>query len=213
MGIAALAMTTQAIATIPRPNPKAPLEGVFEVVWRDVWSKATSRLQGRSDMQHRITLFELRKFWLPPWLRRGKARNCTHKLVPRLRWPLDAPAPRRVWYVNEYDDRECEGVVGQAYCRGLEAVTNLPGLSDDSAPVNFAVYAEKAYDSEENIKEYHYAARSIGGGTIQVHGERWGVLVLDSVDPEGVTIGKLEDRSGGFHRAQRLTTKILEAQK
>ncbi|HHK40947.1 MAG TPA: hypothetical protein ENJ50_00895 [Planctomycetaceae bacterium] len=92
-------------------------------------------------------------------------------------------------------------------------MSDLPDPRGSNHPDDEREYARRGFDTEENVKRFRYPARSIGAWMILRRGERWGVLVLDSVDPQGVTMEKLKDRSGGFQRALKLVTKVLESYK
>ena len=161
--------------------------GLDELVWnRD---KLSGPLQ-----QHRITLFQLKR---RRWWKRVFTPCWTHILVPRTRIPPSGPRPQRTFRVNHRDAEYCEGVAGLVFHNGKtvmvsEPLPNLhsPGVTDEV----FKNWAELTNDKWKIAKKRCDHSRRIGGVTIYLDQERWGVIVVDSSDPLAVDAIKLNNK-------------------
>lgn len=112
--------------------------------------------------------------WLIPVARSG---HTTQKVKSTFLAPDDADA--------------CEGVVGRAWaCEGVIHNANLPLIDNNSSDADIRNYAKNTWVSESWVRskmsQAKPLARSFVGYPIKVRGRRWGVVVVDSVDPNGV---------------------------
>jgi len=149
---------------------------------KDIWRANPQKLDGPIQ-QHRITLFQLRpRNWLVKRLR----PKWTHVLVPQTRDPKAGRRPTRRFRVHDHHTENCEGICGLAFAMGSVISPALPDLHAEG-PLEagtFEEYTKSTRDSLSKVKKERYYSRVIGGITILDHqGERWGVLVMDSVDP------------------------------
>jgi len=84
------------------------------------------------------------------------------------------------------DGEKCEGVAGRAWSRRAKVYVNtLPDLrSTDPLPTDadFESYARKSFCCSKKLRRKPPQARSLCGVPIEVGNQRWGVLVVDSVN-------------------------------
>lgn len=100
----------------------------------------------------------------------------------------------KIWFPID-DEREegNEGVAGRAWFEnGHITVTDLPDWQDTSAPErnrNCKEYAAKGFVSIPTAQRLDIKSRSISATIVRTpSGQRWGVLVLDSRDPQGISM-------------------------
>ncbi len=95
------------------------------------------------------------------------------------------------WQIDPNDRNRCQGVAGVGWYlnstmfvpeRGEEP---LPDISRESTSRDEESYAARTFVTCEDVRRNRWKARSFATLTVRVDGRRWGVLVLDSVDPEG----------------------------
>jgi hypothetical protein len=131
---------------------------------------------------HRVTLFKrvqwlwCRKFW--PWdgwlVAVERSGHTTRNRVSFFRAPDEAD--------------KAEGIAGRVWASDATFKTeNLPDISEVSPEADVKVYADRANISVETVRKRLPKARSIGGFPIEVKGKRWGVLILDSRNPQAIT--------------------------
>jgi len=154
---------------------------------------------------HRVTLFKYVSWrwcwskwpwsgWLIPFERSG---HTTQHSSARFRVPDDA--------------ERIEGVAGATWAsRGAVVVTDLPDLQNQPSEGDIRTYAQRTYVTEEWLRVYinkrRPLARSFVGIPVNVKGNRWGVIVLDSRGEMlvGPTILKL------YTLISRIFGKLLE---
>ena len=141
-------------------------------------------LRGRSGAQdhHRVTLFQARRSW-PPWTWPPWAL-C---LVPVARSGHMTRQSGTCFRIpNQSDD--VEGVAGRAWAmRGTFAVDGLPDPNPATATEEeLQTYAEGTFVNMAWVRKRRHPerlARSYLAIPVEVKGEPWGVIVLDSRDP------------------------------
>lgn len=178
--VPAALIVTPLVAWLRRKADKSRLDAVHDLLdtIRDHVFK-----HGRFDHeQHRrVTLFKYKGFcfrrwpwnqgWLVPLERSGKL---TRRTTAIFRAPDDG--------------EKCEGVAGKAWSgRDFTYVHGLPDLRCQPTDQDFAEYAEKSFIDVATLKKKPPQARSLCGTVLEVSGQPWGVLVIDSVGTELVT--------------------------
>jgi hypothetical protein len=83
------------------------------------------------------------------------------------------------------DDAErAEGVAGQTWSRNRPFyVDNLPDLTNTTSETDLVAYSKGTWMSIDSVRDGHYRARSYFGLPVEVNGEPWGVVVVDSRHP------------------------------
>lgn len=104
-----------------------------------------------------------------------------------------------------------KGVVGRAWAsKNIIVVDNLSKIHQDSAPKTKETYARKTFCEidwvERCLGRNRQPPRSIGAIPIEVHGEIWGALVLDSKAPHGVT----DEKIANFKLTAGMIGQLLE---
>jgi hypothetical protein len=155
---------------------------------------------------HRATLFKYKKRNLS--LNRFCLTPC---LVPVVRSGHAKQKTKTIFKVPDSMD-DAQGIAGLTWARGgIASVNNLPEITEKSSLSEIEEYArstkiELDWVSERKNKNL---PRALCGIPIEVNGSLWGVLVLDSREPEqigtnqmfdmftliGSSIGKLLERS------------------
>ena len=131
---------------------------------------------------HRVTLFAHRQFSLA-----GFVRGCwpwSGWLVPVTRSGY-ASLRTRVRF-RAGDDRSCvEGVAGRAWAAGTAVAIDLPAVTRDSPLEDLRAYAAATFVPAEWVEKDPPETRSIMGFAIPTAGGvPWGVLVVDSTNPD-----------------------------
>lgn len=169
---------------------KAYVDALLNRLGNEVWDRPPAKLEGPVP-RHRITLFQLvPRTRFAKWLQ----SDWTHRLVPRARIPAAGRRPRRVFLVHDHYEEHCEGVAGRAFCKVGEAlvVPDLPNLHPEielnahSKRQLVDKYARRTFLDPRKIEQDLPYSRMIGGVCLILGGERWGVLVFDSVDPNAL---------------------------
>lgn len=100
-----------------------------------------------------------------------------------------------------------EGIAGQAWARAKTVrVTDLPDLANSPSLEDISRYAGKTWIATENAGRRLPKSRSLMGLPVEVKGRLWGVIVLDSRNPQGIK----SDVVSQFQSASRLLAKLLE---
>lgn len=155
-------------------------------IWRAVHSLLTeyreyvfSDIQEAAPHHHRVTLFRKRfDFWfLPGWLMCvERSGHTTRKRIPIFKAPADNPD-------------EAEGVAGTTWVENrIIPVNDLPDLSSNFYEAQIMEYAGKSWVSEEWVRKHRPLARSLCGIPVEVKGKPFGVIVLDSRNPDGIKV-------------------------
>lgn len=129
--------------------------------------------------QHRVTLFRhsgwafvLRRWpwsgWLVPVERSG---HTTQKTDIIFRAPDDAD--------------HAEGIAGLTWSRNkVVYVEDLPDLSSDGSEAAIELYALRSHMSPSLVRQRRPRARSLCGIPVEVNGQLWGAIVVDSRHPK-----------------------------
>lgn len=153
---------------------------------------------------NRVTLFRRQKGffvrhwtasrWFWPW---GKHNPFSDFLVPVLRSGHMSKKTSIAFFVSDDSDRT-ESVAGKAWaCSEALCVTELPTMNGTSKVREKKLYARKTSCDEGMVDHYITRARqmpcSIVAIPVERYGKRWGVVVLDSRYPKGVTSRAVEN--------------------
>lgn len=171
---------------------------------------------GDSEDHHRVTLFKYkpRHFQIKNsyWITSAQYCAWLRRLWPRPHLVLFLRAGRLSQSTNVvfpvYDDSDkVNGWAAHVWATGCAAVVDhLPDTENGSVQE----YATRTKSTTEVIHRYRDAKRkmprSIAAIPIEVHGASWGVLVLDSRRPNGVSRDSIDD----FKITVATIQKILE---
>lgn len=153
---------------------------------------------------NRVTLFRHQKGffvqhwsatrWYWPW---GKYHPFTNFLVPVLRSGHISKKSNIAFMVSDDSDKT-ESAAGKAWaCGQAVCLSNLPAMEIGTAAKVKNLYAGRTYCDRKMIENYISKGRpmpcSIVAIPIERRGKMWGVIVLDSRYPEGVTDKAVED--------------------
>lgn len=162
---------------------------------------------------HRVTLFK-RMRW------EACLRPCTYWAWGWKRWPLDGwliPVARSghttqrtdVIFMAPDDAENAEGVAGQTWaCDQVLVINDLPDVSNDPTNENITDYAKRSFLSEDWVRKRmgkRQLSRSLCGIPLEVRGERWGVLILDSVRENAI-----KDKARPWDNYRTLVPVFLE---
>jgi hypothetical protein len=149
----------------------------LDVFRADVFDSATDG----AYHHHRVTLFRYVKWrfslravpwagWLVPVERSG---HTTQSHISCFLAPDDA-------------DR-AEGIAGKTWARNrVCGISNLPDLSNNPSSDELAEYAEQSGLSVHQLRKKMPKTRSMFGIPVEVKGNLWGVIVVDSRSPDGI---------------------------
>ena len=162
---------------------------------------------------HRVTIFQFkRNVWFPchwsakgTWWPYGGGMHPfrSNYLVPVLRSGRLSRKTRAIFYVSDSGD-DCEGVAGMAWVTEEAAIaTGLPSIGSATRKRDIQEYAEST-GSDEALVESILAAkkkakrespipRAIVAIPVERNGKNWGVVVLDSRDPDGIADDAVEN--------------------
>lgn len=181
--------------------------------------KAFQQNPDDSSDHHRITLFKFKKncffvkHWsssspLKPW---GTKKIFSSFLVPVLRSGHLSQKSSAVFYISD-DSDNCEGIAAKAWSNRRAVVTDsLPYLKPgDPKSRDVATYSKITNCDKAMIMKYMDSGRpmprSIAAIPIIVFGDMWGVIVLDSRHPNGVS----SDSVLNFELTVALVGQLLE---
>jgi hypothetical protein len=150
---------------------------------------------------HRVTLFRykgwclVRRQW--PWsgwlLAQERSGHTTRIGISIFKAPDDAD--------------QAEGVAGKTWAKaGVVNVSHLPDLDDAPQEKDFESYSRATGVSVEWLKKRRPKARSFCGIPVEVKGASWGVIVLDSRNPDGIPVSS----EVHFRPVGRILGKLLE---
>ncbi len=164
--------------------------------------------------QNRITLFKYKRVclrarcfwkvwggWLVPVVRTGH----TTLTGPTIFRAPDRPEQARIKRGKPRGAKDVQqGVAGMAWNREkVYMVANLPAVANEPGDPDLAEYAERTGVSIDWLRRTKPLARSYCGIPIEVGGRRWGVVVLDSHNPEGIR------ETGQMQRKYELLGRIV----
>lgn len=152
---------------------------------------------------NRVTLFRHQKGffvrhwsgkWYWPW---GKHSPLGDFLVPVMRSGHMSKKTSIAFFVSDDSDKT-EGIAGQAYASGKAVcVTHLPEMNGATRVRAKKDYADRTYCAVEMIDRYISKERpmpcSVVAIPVERNGKIWGVIVLDSRYPDGVTDKAVEN--------------------
>ncbi|MDG9758698.1 GAF domain-containing protein [Pseudomonas sediminis] len=166
--------------------------------------KAFSASTAPTD-HNRVTLFKhtencyFKKHWsakerLKPW---GDCPRGSNFLVPFLRSGHLSQNTKAIFYAPDDSDK-AEGVAALAWAKNRTVMQdNLPEMKASSGDVAVRKYAKRTNSNPDMVKKYiaegRPLPRSIAAIPIESGGKIWGVVVLDSRDPQGVTDKAVND--------------------
>jgi hypothetical protein len=146
------------------------LDGLSQVVF------AGAPYQDGFEHEHRITTFRLQRGCLQ------LLKPCTERwFVPIARSGSLKKKTRSIFRYS--DNPKCiEGIVGRAWCQPGKwyQPSHIPELSSSMTPQAEADYVNKTNYSIDKARAKRYDARSYAAITMELRGNLWGVLVLDS---------------------------------
>ena len=136
---------------------------------------------------HRVTLFLHRGLLLRGFDRKHGGWPWSGWLVPIARSGHTAQKTK-VRFLAEGGTDRYQGIAGKAWAtrRDMAPATSLPDLHhQDVTEADFAKYAEDTHVSLDSVKKRLPRARSLMGFVLaRYHGSPWGVLVVDSRNPD-----------------------------
>lgn len=147
----------------------------------------------------RVTIFEHRKnclfarhwsanAWYRPW---GNKKPFSDYLVPIMRSGHISQRSRAIFYAPDESDK-AEGVAAMAWARRAAVILNdLPEITATTGRRDKEKYARTTKCDmgllDRYIADGRQPPRSIAAMPIDRNGKLWGVVVLDSRSPQGVT--------------------------
>lgn len=164
-------------------------------------SKAFNSNSSDADDYNRVTLFKYKKrhfrFKNSHWLTDKSKLGLIKRIIPKqylvfyLRSGKHSQKTNAIFPVFDESDRS-QGWAAKVWAtKGAAFISGLPDVCSDSTKANIRSYANTTYSSEEIIKHYIRCKRpmpcSIAAVLLEVKGEPWGVLVLDSRNPHGLS--------------------------
>jgi hypothetical protein len=153
--------------------------------------------------EHRVTLFKKKDFhvcrrdwwwkgWLVPVERSGHTSQRTD-----------------VYFLAPDNAEHAEGVAGKTWARKGKPiyVKDLPDLSSNPTEADFVEYSRRSFMSLEEVRRRVPRARSLYGFAVEVAGQKWGVIVVDSRLPSM----KEREIKKHYKMVARFLGKTLEA--
>jgi hypothetical protein len=134
---------------------------------------------------HRVTLFVHKKWaFVGTWPWRRKRWPGSGWLVPVTRSDHTTQRVRARFLAPDHADR-CEGLAGSTWsARATLTIEQLPMLTKTSAEADIKSYADRTKCDvdwlRQRLREGETLPRALRGFPIEVNGELWGVVVIDS---------------------------------
>jgi len=130
------------------------------------------------EQHRRVTLFKRKRFYWKRWPFFGAW------LVPIERSGETTRRTDAVFRVHD-DGEKCEGVAGRTYSkRKIVYVDSLPSLRTNRSDDDLKKYGEKSFTDPKRFRSNRFPQScSLMGLPIEVDRKRWGVLVIDSINP------------------------------
>jgi hypothetical protein len=170
-------------------------------VWKAVQKLLDEYRAVAFDMQdgdpihyHRVTLFK-RERWgtclrISTYWRAGWRRwPLSGWLIPVARSGHTTQQSKTIFLVPD-DADNAEGIGGQVWASDQVIIVNdLPNVNQDSSPENINEYARKTFVSEKWVRDRigkKPLSLALCGIPLEVNGDRWGVIVLDSMRPGAI---------------------------
>lgn len=154
----------------------ALLRRVAGVVLAEMRKEYFTKVEDHEMHLHRITLF--------------RCADPTPKTPRRLE--IFARSGRfggstRTWVVDDDDEGKCEGIAGLIWFRDAALTTELPACPDPSDAAAVAAYAAAGRVTAAQVPGLNVRSRAFSGAVVRRHGQKWGILIVDSVNPGIVT--------------------------
>lgn len=161
-------------------------------------AKAFASKVSEPNHHHRVTLFKYRQWcffrrhctgkWYWPW---GKHNPFSGWLIPVLRSGYTSQKTKIIFSAPDNAD-EAEGVAGKAWSTQSAVIfKGLPPLSKKGPKRDIKNYCGATACPEEIVNQKINLGkpmpRSIAATPIEVNGKIWGVVVLDSRAPDGIS--------------------------
>lgn len=192
-GVALGALTTAPVVWVSKRIQPEQAEKILKAVLADYTEKVLP--PGATDWNFRVTLFKHRRFsslQLIKWL----CLRSTH--APWAGWlcPYSRPGQLRThswtrWHADLQDPKRCEGFAGQVFCSSVPlSVEGLPSRDEvKSQPKKKALYCERstapaAWVEQKVSNDRGLFPRSFYGFRVMIDDKPWGVLMIDSEQPE-----------------------------
>jgi len=157
---------------------------------------------------HRVTIFK-HVGWRWPLLH---GRLPGHGwLVPVARSGHTTRDAKTLFRAPSHDPDKAEGFAGMVWQRSdTPVIPDLPSLGTSATPDTYTGYAKRFNLTVERVRAKSWRSRSFSGFPILVNGDQWGVVVLDSRSPDGLT-----NENYGRHRSEQellvtFLSKLLE---
>lgn len=163
-------------STARREEIKRILDALHKNFFQDV--------PGEERFRHRVTLFKAKRYWTF-----GRFRYLSVFARSGTQFQKS-----KTWFaINDECEDENEGVAGRAwFLDAMFTVTDLPNWRDGvnyNENVQCRRYAEDGHLSLAKSESLEIKSRSISAVVVRNKaGERWGVLVLDSQEPQGISM-------------------------
>lgn len=138
---------------------------------------------GEAEYRHRVTLFKRNRF-----LRAGLLLRGGGWIRPVERSGISTHLTRTAFRACDDPDRS-EGIAGQTWSQNCTLIRrDLPNVFRDADPSSEDVrkYAKLTWTSEQWVRENRPRSRALLGLPLEVRNEPWGVVVLDSMDPNAL---------------------------
>lgn len=154
----------------------------------------------------RVTIFQYKKFcflrshWSKKWFLPVRPHHFVGSyLVPYLRSGHLSKKTKTCFWVPDDSDRS-EGVAALAWTRRKAVLQReLPQIHSTSSDNNIRKYSDRTNCPFDMVKCYKLAGkilpRSLAAIPLEKNGKMWGVLVIDSRSPDGVTDQAIYDYS------------------
>ncbi|MDN6874215.1 GAF domain-containing protein [Pseudomonas citronellolis] len=206
--LCALAITVTCTAIVKQmadPWVVEKLQFILDEYQDKVFKNANAPLD-----HNRVTLFKFKKslyfkrHWqeptLPRWVPFKTRRFRGDYLVPYMRSGHLTLNTKTLFYIDSENSSKCQGVAGQSWSKGgVVVLPDLPKITDSSTESDKESYAKVTKSSvrllDKYLKEGREPPRSIAAMTVECDGKLWGVIVLDSLDPLGVTTESVDHYS------------------
>lgn len=156
---------------------------------------------------NRVTLFKykrnlwFRRHWLElptaKWGLFKTRRWCGDYLVPYMRSGHLTLRTKTIFFIDSDNSLNSQGVAGLAWSqRGVVIIPSLPQITKTSKPKIKESYATGTKTSirflERYLSEGRTPSRAMAAMPVECNGKLWGVIVLDSLDPQGVTADSVD---------------------
>lgn len=132
---------------------------------------------------HRVTLFKHYRFRPLGFDFRDRGWPWSGWLIPVARSGHTAQKTNVRFLAPDNTDR-ARGIAGRAWAAGTAAATDLPDVQSSSSTHDVQKYAERTSVTERWVKKKSPGARSLMGFIVEAGGTPWGVLVVDSRNPD-----------------------------